>query len=101
MRRMFRYTVPVDDQPWVFDLTASPVCVANGLALSEVDFWAEHSDGMEKIPRRFQVFGTGHQLPPGARWVGTCPRRSGIVWHLYELDQLCLAPTGSLPESAT
>ena len=86
-RRMFRYTVPVDDQPWTFDLTSNPVHVAGGTTLDEVEFWAEHTAGAPKIARRFQVFGTGHPLPQGARWVGTCPRDrlSGIVWHLYEL----------------
>lgn len=85
MRRMLRYTVPVDDQPYVFDLTGDPVHVANGAALNEVDFWAEGTRGAPRVPRRFQVFGTGQPLPPGASWTGTCPRVSGLVWHLYEL----------------
>lgn len=85
-RRMFRYTVSVNDQPWTFDLTGDPVHVANGqMPLAEVDFWAEHTEGAPKKARRFQVFGTGQPLPPDARWVGTCPRVSGLVWHLYEL----------------
>jgi hypothetical protein len=82
---MFRYTVLVDDQARVFDLTGDPVHVANGAALDEVEFWAEYTDGAPAKARRFQVFGTGHLLPPGARWAGTCPRVSGLVWHLYEL----------------
>jgi hypothetical protein len=84
-RRMFRYTVPVDDRPWTFDLTGDPVHVANGVTLDEVDFWAEYAEGVPKAARRFQVFGTGHPLPENARWVGTCPRVSGLVWHLYEI----------------
>jgi hypothetical protein len=28
---------------------------------------------------------TGHPLPDGARWAGTCPRIRGIVWHLYDV----------------
>lgn len=84
-RRVFRYTVPVDDRPWTFDLTSDPVHVAGGATLDEVEFWAEYDDGAPKAARRFQVFGTGHPLPQNARWVGTCPRVSGLVWHLYEL----------------
>jgi hypothetical protein len=84
-RQMFRYTVPVDDKPWTFDLTGDPVAVANGYTLDEVDFWAEYAEGAPKKARRFQVFGTGHPLPPGARHVGTCLRASGLIWHLYEL----------------
>jgi hypothetical protein len=84
-RRMFRYTVPVDDQPWTFDLTGDPVHVANGTTLDEVDFWAEYAEGAPKRGRHFRVFGTGHLLPPGARHVGTCQRTAGLIWHLYEL----------------
>jgi len=85
-RRMYRYTVPVDDKAWTQWLTGDPVHVANGATLDEVEFWAECAEGDPKKPRRFQVFGTGHPLPPGARYVGTCPRTpEGIVWHLFEI----------------
>jgi hypothetical protein len=85
-RRMFRYTVPVDDNPRTFDLTSDPVHVANGASLAEVEFWAEFTDGAPKQARHFVVVGTGHPLPPDGRWVGTCPRTpEGIVWHLYEI----------------
>jgi hypothetical protein len=83
-RRMFRYIVPVDDQPHAFHLTSNPRAVAaNGHA--HVEFWAEHDDD-PGIQRWFQVFGTGHPLPDDARWVGTCTRTAlGLVWHLYEM----------------
>jgi hypothetical protein len=83
-RRMFRYVVPVDDEPHVFVLWHDPVAVAGGFG--EVEFWAESTMGAPTSRRAFQVFGTGHFLPPGARWVGTCPRTpEGLVWHLYEV----------------
>lgn len=85
-RRVFRYTVPVDDKAWTFDLTGDPVHVANGATLEEVEFWAELTDGAPKKARQFQVFGTGHPLPDGARYVGTCPRTpEGLVFHLYDV----------------
>jgi hypothetical protein len=85
-RCMYRYTVPVDDRPHLVLLTSSPVHVANGRTLDEVEFWAEHVSGAPEVARAFQVFGTGHPLPENARYVGTGPRtREGIVWHLYEL----------------
>jgi hypothetical protein len=82
---MFRYTVPVDDQARAFDLTGDPVHVAGGITLDEVDFWAEFTDGAPRRARRFRVFGIGQPLPGNARWAGTCPRVSGLVWHLYEI----------------
>ena len=32
-RKMFRYTVPMDDTPWAFYLTSDPVHVANGISM--------------------------------------------------------------------
>lgn len=84
MRAMFRYTVPVDDEPHAFTLTGDPVAVA-APHLDAVEFWAEHDDDAGAPSRAFQVFGTGHPLPAGARWVGTAPRISGLVWHLFEV----------------
>ncbi|HZR50170.1 MAG TPA: hypothetical protein VFB06_11680 [Streptosporangiaceae bacterium] len=85
-RRMYRYAVPIDDLAWTFDLTGNPVYVAASSSRYEVEFWAEYAEGAPRTARRFQVFGTGHPLPPGARYVGTCPRTpEGFVWHLYEL----------------
>jgi hypothetical protein len=83
-RQMFRYVVPIDDRPYAFLLTGGPVAVAAGDR--SIEFWAEHADDGSAVKRWFQVFGTGHPLPEGARWAGTCPRTpAGLVWHLYEL----------------
>lgn len=85
-RRMFRYSVPADDKPSTFSLTGNPVAVAAHFE-DVVEFWAEHDPGAPEVKRSFQVFGTGHPLPEGATWVGTCPRTQlGLVWHLYEVS---------------
>lgn len=91
-RRMFRHQVVVNDRPQAFDLAASPLHVAAARlgvgpqAQHLVEFWAEHDDAAPPRTRVFQVFGTGHELPSGARWWGTTARTpEGLVWHLYEL----------------
>lgn len=86
-RRMFRYVVPVDDQPHVIRLSGSPVAVTFAMSGSPVvEFWAEHTEGAPQTEQAFQVFGTGHPLPGDAEWVGTCPRTAnGLVFHLYRL----------------
>ena len=100
MRAMFRYQVPVDDEPHLFTLTGDPVAVAPLWAgtgsepLMAVDFWAEHAEHAGRCDRVFQVFGTGQPLPADARWVGTCPRIAGLVWHLYERDVDATEPAG-------
>ena len=83
---MFRYAVPVDDQVHAIELTGRPAYVANGRALDEVEFWAEHDDQRLAAEWRFRVFGTGYQLPEKAVYIGTAPRtREGLVRHLYAL----------------
>ena len=85
-RMMYRYEVPIDDQPHVIPLTHSPVAVAAVQSWFAVEFWCEHTEGAPPSSRTFQVFGTGHPLPPGAKWRATCPRTpEGLVWHLYEV----------------
>ncbi|MDH2425783.1 hypothetical protein [Sphaerisporangium sp. TRM90804] len=85
----------MSDKPAVVKMAGDPVHVAAGRigvgenAARVVDFWAEGAgwdDPDTRVPRTFQVFGTGHPLPEGARWWGTTPRcPDGLVWHLYEL----------------
>jgi hypothetical protein len=75
-RRMFRYSVPIDDHPHIVELSGisdayGPLHVANADDLA-VEFWAEHDDQALTRPRVFQVFGTGHALPEDAAWIGTC-----------------------------
>jgi hypothetical protein len=85
-RAMFRYEVPIDDQPHTIPLSHSPVAVAAVKSWFAVEFWAESTRRATQVERAFQVFGTGHPLPEDARWIGTCPRsEEGLVWHLYEV----------------
>lgn len=97
-RRVFRYVVPVDDQPHAFYLVsnvrvlhvAAQAFTAETVSSDSnhaVEFWVEDYGGdLLTIRRTFQVFGTGQPLPDGAQWRGTCDRLpSGLVWHLYEV----------------
>jgi hypothetical protein len=87
---MYRYEVPLDDQPHTFKvLTVRHVAARwlndDGLRRPVIEFWAEHDIAAVTVERQFQAYGTGHELPDDARWVGTCDRDPhGYVWHLYE-----------------
>jgi hypothetical protein len=89
-RRMYRYEVPVDDQSHLIPLSGlsdayGPLHV-EAVTAHLVEFWAEQDTNALTRARAFQVFGTGHPLPDGATWVGTCTRlNNGLVWHLYEV----------------
>ncbi|MFI9558858.1 DUF7352 domain-containing protein [Nonomuraea endophytica] len=91
-RRMLRYQVIVNDRPQPIALQSDPLHVEAARigvgvhAPHVVEFWAEGSLEDAGTRRLFQVFGTGHELPEGARWWGTTARTAeGLVWHLYEL----------------
>lgn len=88
MIEMRRYEIPVDDQVHQVELTRPPLAVAaKRLQVGQyvVEFWAEFDSQAEPVPHRFRVLGTGHLIPPGAQWAGTCDRLDGLVWHLYRL----------------
>jgi hypothetical protein len=85
---MRRYEIPVDDLTHTIALTGYPVRVAPVDGWSEcLEFWAEHHADTEPVDRSFRVFGTGHEIPPDAVWVGTADRtKNGYVWHLYTVE---------------
>ena len=47
-------------------------------------FWAEVIPTMPKAARRFQVVGTGHDIPDRAKHLGSVVM-GDLVWHLFEL----------------
>lgn len=85
MKKMFRY--PVDfGAPVELDLRGDPVAFATQPRVDACEFWAEHDEDLPPRRRTFQVFGTGWDIPPGAKHWGTAPRTAdGLVWHLYEV----------------
>lgn len=85
MRCIRRWSVPGDDRPHSFPVTGPVLAVDNGEILGSVDFWFEYDPDRPEIMCWFQVYGTGHHLPAGARYIGTCPRTPlKLVLHLYE-----------------
>lgn len=85
-RSIFRYKVPVDDAVHDIPCGPSPIVHVEAREHEWVEFWCE-IDLAESDPsvRQFQVFGTGHLLPPNVRHVGTALAPYGLVWHLYEV----------------
>lgn len=83
--RILRWNVPVDDRPHIHQLAGDVVHV-DCRNRAVVEFWTQEPDAGTRIPRVFQVFGTGHQLPDDATHVGSVVTDSGrLVWHLMEL----------------
>ena len=82
-RTIYRYEVPVDARQHTLSLSGPIVHVGLRRRLV-VEVWAYATD-QPPDARCFQVFGTGHSLPPAAdRHVGTV-FDDGFVWHLLEM----------------
>jgi hypothetical protein len=80
--RVLRYEVPVDDVWHPLDLPG-PIMHVAARREGVIDVWA--SDIGPGARRVFCVFGTGHDIPDHAAYVGTAVTPSGqFVWHLTE-----------------
>lgn len=90
MANIYRYDVPIDDEPHRFVLSGDIVHVDCRDPMF-VEFWAVHYGDNVSRPRWFQVYGTGHFLPENfVRVVGSVVSRVGVnpgalVWHLVEV----------------
>jgi hypothetical protein len=81
-----RYRIDVDGKPHTVLLTGDPLHV-EAAGSTHVDFWALHTPGRLETVRTFQIFGTGHDLPAGARYIGTTGRTlASLIWHLFEVS---------------
>jgi len=81
--RIYRYKVPVDDRFHEFALSGHVLSVGCR-DIDTMEFWALETDG-PTVQRAFTVVGTGHEMPPGTKHVGTAVAPGGVlVWHLVE-----------------
>lgn len=94
MRAVRRYEVPVDDRDHRINL-GGPVLAVGCREPEVVEFWAMYDDAVTWW-RTFRVFGTGHELPPLAVYLGTTPAPGGrLIWHLFETTNTVHAASGS------
>lgn len=84
MRTVFRYKVPVDDQPHTFEMHGKLVAVGCR-ALYAVEFWAIWDTTLPEVSRTFQVFGTGQPDVIGEHRGTVIAPGGELVWHLFEL----------------
>ncbi len=86
-RSVRRYVIAIGERATVrLTSPAGPLLRVASRDEGVIEFWDEHIDDGDGFDRVFEVFGTGHPLPPDAQWRGTASRtETGLVWHLYEL----------------
>lgn len=101
MRTVYRYEIPVDDQPHKlvapFDPTGLPhdntgrTCIVHIACRNDpraVEVWVQVDTELPLDPRNevhLIVTGTGREAPEGAIHLGTALGPIGAVWHLWRL----------------
>jgi hypothetical protein len=85
--RFYRYEVLADYQWHDLELHGDPLHVAMR-DIYAIEFWARWSPSTEPTRRRFQVIGTGRNIPPGGcrYWGSGVMTSPSLVWHLIEGD---------------
>jgi hypothetical protein len=79
--RIYKYTVPVDDEDHRIDLQG-PILRVGSQNRGEVQFWAMHyGEDVDPVPYTFRVVGTGQPFPRGMVYVGSADD-GPLVWHL-------------------
>ena len=93
MKQVWKFLVPVDDQPHEIDMPAMSVArhvdlLPQSDAPDVVALWVEVFPPTLPLSgtRRFQVYATGQPIPDYATYVGTVVHRTHpLVWHLFEI----------------
>ncbi len=86
MKTIWKYTIKYSH---AFELITTPTArvVFFSVQGGQPTFWMEFQLGVQNTHKRqFQIFGTGHDIPDHARYIGTT-LDGPFVWHLYEVTQ--------------
>ena len=86
MKSVFKYPLLHIGTPMVLSLPAGSKALAFQFQEATPTMWVEVTSSEEYVRREFQVFGTGHDIPDHAQYVGTV-QDDWLVWHLYEVTQ--------------
>lgn len=83
-RSIWKFSLALASQPQAKEipLGATIVCVA--MQGRSPTMWADVDTSRAVRPRMFVVRGTGHDVPDGAKYLGTA-FDGGLVWHVFEV----------------
>jgi hypothetical protein len=82
--RIYKHTVPVDDQPHRVELRG-PILHVGSQARGQVQLWAMHYEDVAPVGYIFQAVATGQPFPAGMLYVGTV-QDGPFVWHLLKRE---------------
>lgn len=84
MRTMWKYKLELTDQIQTIETKVGATLRLVAFQRGDVTLWFEVLSGVPNTHRRYVVCGTGHEVPLGAVYVGTC-FCAPFVWHVFEI----------------
>lgn len=83
MKHVLKWSVPVDDNDHPIG-GGKVVMVACQAGPDVVQVWTEEWRGVDPLPRRARVYGTGQPVPLHDEHLGSVVTAGGrLVWHVY------------------
>jgi hypothetical protein len=88
MKQVLKYAIPTT--PFEVLLHPGSRFLYVDLQGKDPQMWWEvpKADPTHQSPRKFTVYGTGWDIPPNRRYLGTW-QEDTFVWHLYEETSPC------------
>lgn len=84
MKKVFKYVIAVTDQQIVM-MPAGAQILTVKLQNGQLCLWALVDPEMPEKPRRIYVHGTGHDVRPDAKYIGTVMYAGdSLVFHVFE-----------------
>jgi hypothetical protein len=84
MRTIHKFLLDQPTSTTKLDLPIAAVPLHTEQQGSAFCLWVDLDVDAPRIMRSFQIFGTGHEIPLDAKYIGTFMDES-YVWHLFEV----------------
>ena len=82
---IFKYPLKQPGHPAILKLPEGSVPLYAGQQMGDFFLWVmTPSENRETIDRLFMIYGTGHHIPEGSKWINTF-LDGPWVWHAFEI----------------
>jgi len=87
MKTIYKYKLSPLAASEVITMPAHSLPLSVSFQRNELFMWVQVDTCRVDVERKFEVFGTGHDMPNDVshRYIGTAHEDSGLVFHLFEI----------------
>jgi hypothetical protein len=86
MRTIWKFPLKLVDGRQPIQMPCDAVLLHVAMQGDSPCIWAMVDPENARMPRGFAVVGTGHRIPNGSSYVGTCQHGDALVWHVFETE---------------